>query len=74
MAEVWKVKDSKKCQFDINDYPIFLTVNEVAEILQIGVRTAYKVMDQDDFPLFRIGKSKRVRRDDFLDWIKKQGR
>lgn len=58
----------------ISDYPIILSVHEVAEILQIGVRTAYKVMDQDDFPLFRIGKGKRVRRDDFFEWIKKQGR
>ncbi len=68
------MRHSNNTPFDINKYPLILTVHEVAEILQIGVRMAYKVMDQDDFPLFRIGKSKRVRRDDFFEWIKKQGR
>jgi excisionase family DNA binding protein len=48
------------------DYPIVLTVKEVMEILGIGKRIAYELMDQTDFPTVRIGKLKRVNRDAFL--------
>lgn len=55
------------------DFPMVLTVNEVMEILRIGKRIAYEVMDQKDFPTIKIGKLKRVQRDAFFDWLKKEG-
>jgi len=54
------------------DYPIVLTVKEVMEILGIGKRIAYELMDQTNFPTVRIGKLKRVNRDAFFNWIEKQ--
>lgn len=54
------------------DYPLVLTVNEVMEILGIGRRKAYELMDQPGFPCIRIGeKLKRVNRDAFFEWIEK---
>lgn len=55
------------------DYPIVLTVTEIMEILGIGRRVAYELMDQKGFPTVRIGgKLKRVNRDQFFTWLDKQ--
>ena len=51
------------------DYPLILKAEHVAEILQISKRRAYEVMDYTDFPLVRVGRSKRVGRDAFFRWI-----
>jgi excisionase family DNA binding protein len=56
-----------------DDYPMILTVKEVMEILRIGKRIAYELMDRPGFPTIRIGKLKRVNRDMFFDWIQKEG-
>lgn len=54
------------------DYPLILTVNEVMEILRIGKKVAYALMDEPGFPCIRIGpKIKRVNRDAFFEWIEK---
>ncbi len=44
------------------DYPLILKAEHVAEILGISKRKAYEVMDYTNFPLVRIGRSKRVGR------------
>lgn len=55
------------------DYPTVMTVKEVMEILSIGKRVAYELMDQQDFPCVKIGsKLKRVHRDSFFDWVEKK--
>lgn len=55
------------------DYPIVMTVNEVMEILSIGKRVAYELMDTTDFPTVKIGdRLKRVNRDAFFNWLEKQ--
>jgi excisionase family DNA binding protein len=56
------------------DYPIVLTVNDIMEILGIGKRIAYELMDRTDFPTVRIGKLKRVNRDAFFEWLDQQGK
>lgn len=56
-----------------DDYPLVMTVDEVKDILRVGKRIAYEVMERKDFPLIRIGKLKRVNRDAFFDWIQKEG-
>jgi predicted DNA-binding transcriptional regulator AlpA len=38
-----------------DDYPIVLTVNEVMEILRIGKRVAYMLMNRTDFPTKKMG-------------------
>jgi excisionase family DNA binding protein len=55
------------------DYPLVLTVKEIQEILGIGRRVAYELMDQTDFPTVKIGnKLKRVNRDQFFEWLQRQ--
>jgi excisionase family DNA binding protein len=56
------------------DYPLVLTVTDIMEILGIGKRIAYELMDRTDFPTVRIGKLKRVNRDAFFSWIEQQGK
>jgi hypothetical protein len=58
---------------EINDYPIVLSAKHLMEILDIGKRKAYELMDEEGFPLVRIGtKTKRVARDDFFKWLSDQ--
>lgn len=57
------------------DYPLVLTVNEIMEILGIGRRVAYELMDRPDFPCIRLGdRLKRVNRDAFFEWLDKQSK
>jgi excisionase family DNA binding protein len=51
-------------------YPEILLAEEIAEILRISPRYAYEIMERKDFPLIRIGGSKRVRKDEFSKWLK----
>jgi excisionase family DNA binding protein len=56
------------------DYPLILTVKDIQEILGIGKRVAYELMERNDFPMVRIGRLKRVNRDSFFNWIDQQGK
>lgn len=53
----------------IQEYPLVLTAKEVSEILSISLRRAYELMDENDFPLVRFSRSKRVLRDAFCKWM-----
>ena len=55
-----------------NDYPMVLTAVHIAEILMISKPTAYELMEQVPFPLIRVGRSKRVLKDKFFDWLSQQ--
>ena len=59
-------------QSEIDSYPIVLTAIEICKILKISKPTAYELMDRNDFPLIRIGRCKRVLRDEFFLWLKNQ--
>jgi excisionase family DNA binding protein len=56
------------------DYPLILTVSDIMEVLGIGRRVAYALMDQKDFPTIRIGSLKKVNREAFFEWIDRQGK
>jgi len=56
-------------QIDIDIYPIILTASDISEILKVSKPTAYELMDKDDFPLIKIGRCKRVLRDEFFLWL-----
>lgn len=54
-------------------YPIMLSVQQVAEILQMGKWTAYNLVHMEDFPAIRIGQHKiRVNKEALKNWIEKQ--
>ncbi|MRX70880.1 helix-turn-helix domain-containing protein [Bacillus lacus] len=50
-------------------YPSLLNAKHVSEILGCSLRHAYELMEQKDFPLIRIGRTKRVDKDDLFNWI-----
>jgi predicted DNA-binding transcriptional regulator AlpA len=56
-----------------DQYPLILKVGDIQEILGIGKAAAYSLMDQKGFPCTKIGRLKRVPRDQFFEWIAKTG-
>ena len=54
------------------DYPMILTAPHISEILMISNPTAYQLMEDPTFPLIRIGRNKRVRKDAFINWLTQQ--
>jgi excisionase family DNA binding protein len=51
------------------DYPLILTVNDVARILSISKAKSYEIVHSKGFPLKHIGRSLRIPRDAFFKWI-----
>lgn len=49
-----------------------LTVRDVAELLKIGQKTAYTMVQQGVLPAFRVRGQWRFRRADIETWITKQ--
>jgi len=56
----------------VEDYPMILQAQHIQEILGVSKPTAYELMEQQDFPLIRIGRLKRVRKEDFFQWLSGQ--
>jgi len=54
---------------EIETFPLILTAKEVSFILKISKPSAYEVMNRADFPLIKIGRCKRVLRDEFFRWL-----
>ncbi|WP_391204402.1 helix-turn-helix domain-containing protein [Psychrobacillus sp. L4] len=59
-------------QDEIGKYPLVLTAKEISLILKISKPSAYEVMKRNDFPLIKIGRCKRVLREEFFVWLKTQ--
>ncbi|MCD1162192.1 helix-turn-helix domain-containing protein [Peribacillus butanolivorans] len=57
---------------NIEDYPMILTAVHLSEILMVSKPTAYELMEQKSFPLIKLGRSKRVLRDEFFNWLTQQ--
>lgn len=53
----------------MQDYPLILKADHIAEILGCSKRIAYEIMEGDDFPLVRMGRLKRVGREAFFRWF-----
>jgi excisionase family DNA binding protein len=56
---------------EISEYPLILTATDISNLLRVSKPTAYEIMSQSSFPLLRIGRCKRVLRDDFFEWLKR---
>ena len=46
----------------------FLTIEEVQKALRIGKNQAYDLCKREDFPSFRVGKTYRIPKDEFIKW------
>ena len=49
---------------------LLYTVDDVAESLQMGKRSVYKLMHRPDFPLIKIGAKMYVREEDLNEYLK----
>jgi len=48
------------------------TVNEIAELLGIGMTTAYVLVKENNFKIVRIGSSIRISKKSFDEWLDTQ--
>lgn len=49
-----------------------LTVDGLAEYLNISRRTMYRLLKAESLPAYRVGKQLRFRREDVDDWLQKR--
>lgn len=54
---------------DWGSYPMVLTAADISEILKISKPSAYELMKREDFPLIKLGRCKRVLKDQFIIWL-----
>lgn len=54
--------------------PDVLTIREVADLLRIGEKTAYTLVQNRELPGFKVGGQWRFRRSDIEAWIERQTR
>ncbi|KAA8747234.1 helix-turn-helix domain-containing protein [Paenibacillus sp. UASWS1643] len=50
-------------------YGEILTVQELAELLKIGMNTAYNLINLNEIESFRVGNSHRIQRSAVTDYI-----
>lgn len=48
----------------------YLTITDVANILQISKTKAYQIARSENFPAYKIGKQLRVPSTDLENWVK----
>lgn len=58
--------------YQIKELPFALKAEDIQQFLNISRASAYALMKRKDFPTITIGKSKRVKAEDFLEWVDKQ--
>ncbi|WP_057768127.1 helix-turn-helix domain-containing protein [Cytobacillus praedii] len=56
----------------MGELPLVLKAKDISQYLNVSIRFAYEIMEHNDFPTIRIGRSKRVMKQDFLNWIEKK--
>ena len=56
----------------VDSLPPILNIMDIAGFLRISRSAAYALLNRPDFPAIRIGRTVRVSRDSFVDWLQKQ--
>ncbi len=51
---------------NIEDYPMILEAAHIKEILGVSKTTAYEIMEHPTFPLIKLGRLKRVLKEEFF--------
>lgn len=54
------------------ELPLFLNADTVAKMLGIAISSAYELMQEKDFPTFKVGNRKLVEKEKFRQWIESQ--
>ena len=51
------------------DLPLFLNAETVAKLLGISISSSYALMQEKDFPTFKVGSRKLVEKEKFRKWV-----
>ncbi len=51
------------------DLPLFLNAETVAKLLGISISSSYELMQEKDFPTFKVGSRKLVEKEKFRKWV-----
>lgn len=63
----------KECMFkNFDELPLFLNADTVAKALGIAISSAYELMQEKDFPTFKVGNRKLVEKEKFRQWVEAQ--
>lgn len=54
------------------DYPLALSVMDVAEIMRIGRSKAYSIVKEEDFPRIDVGSRIIIPRNAFFQWLEER--
>lgn len=55
----------------LKNYPDVLTVQQVAEILNVSRRSVYKILDNNLMPYRKIGRIYRISKQAFIEYLGK---
>lgn len=47
-----------------------ITIEELQKILKISRSKAYSITNEKGFPVIKIGKNKRIIKEELIDWLK----
>lgn len=59
---------------DREELPLAMRVDDLMKALQISRGAAYTLVNRADFPCVRLGKTIRIPRELFLQWLKSQAK
>ena len=49
---------------------LLLTLDEAAKVLQVSKRTVRRMVDEKEFPAFKVGGQWRVRESEVANWVR----
>lgn len=55
-----------------DEMPLFLSVEEVSQVFDIGRNSTYNLFNSKGFPKIKIAGQFRVCKDDLMDWLQNQ--
>ena len=64
------MKKSKYKSF--NELPLMLNVQDVSDVLGIGLAHAYEIVRRKDFPSITLGSRIIIPRDKLMEWLERQ--
>lgn len=53
----------------IDEYPSFLTVQDLRDILRVGRDNVYNLVNSGQFKTIKVGRQIRVPKDAFVNWL-----
>lgn len=54
------------------DLPLYLNAKTISKALGIAISSAYELMQEKDFPTFKVGRRKPVEKEKFRQWVESQ--